>query len=379
MRVFLELKRNQLRLTDAVLKDAPKKWRSQRHGIPMLSKESWIPSQPWPLDSLTIEWKSDYSRDDTSKLVERGRIIPGAGLTRKVTYSEALTDFAEMGHLFNGTIYRPVEIEFSENSRTMRFSQACYFEYLDTSEVLAYEAAGRSLRKRYLRRDRSLRSRLKDPFDLVNRVASLGVLTLTVRVSSEGSSFVLHKRDSVRVVLAPELFHVVPAGEFTPSDISIEAIESDFSIWRNIVREYAEEFLGVDDAQGVGGRTIDYEHEVPYRRLMDAKKSGDLRVYVLGAGLDPLTWKPELLTVAVFTASAFDRTFPDMVKINNEGTLIPGRPFKEAVIRNYLNNPATRPGGKACLGLAWHHREVLGLVPTAKDAGSRRRRRGGGR
>jgi hypothetical protein len=54
-----------------------------------------------------------------------------------------------------------------------------------------------------------------------------------------------------------ESIHVIPAGEFTPSDVGLQAQSEDFDLWRNIMREYAEEFLDVEEAYSRGGHTIE--------------------------------------------------------------------------------------------------------------------------
>jgi hypothetical protein len=204
------------------------------------------------------------------------------------------------------------------------------------------------------------RAYLGDPFNLRNRVTSLGILTLTV-LRHAVPSFIMHKR-TAKVVLGTDLFHVVPAGEFTPSNISPLAVREDLSLWKNISREYAEELLGHIDAQGGGGRKIDFLHGPPYNQLNSARESGLLKVYALGLGLDALTWKPELLTVAVFDASVFEEIFGRHPGGNYEGTIIEDIPFTPENLLSYTESDSTRSGAKACLELAWRHRIALGLA-----------------
>lgn len=348
--IYAYLGTQQLPLATEVLERSPSAWRNS--SIPMLTKDDWIADQPWPLDSIAVEW--DPTIGSTQATANAPRV--GGGLT----YSEAVRKLAGMGHFFNGEIYRPLDVNFSVNPKVMKFGKANYFDFLDTNEVLAFEEASRHV-SGARRRHRSYRSRLANPFDFQNRVASLGILTLTARVSTEGVTFVMHRRDPTKVVVGSQLFHVAPAGEFTPSDISLEAVQNDLSIWKNIVREYAEEYLNIADAQGTGGRPIDYHTVEPYRKFEEAKSCGDLKVHVLGLGLDPLSWKPELLTVSVISAPTFDDLFPELIS-NDEGTLVPGRRFDDEVIQGYLSNPQVRPGAKACLELSWRHRSALGLA-----------------
>jgi hypothetical protein len=132
------------------------------------------------------------------------------------------------------------------------------------------------------------------------------------------------------------------------------------------MREYAEEFLGAEDAQGKGGTWIDYKEDFPYRDLNIARADRRLHVYILGLGFDPLVWKPELLTVCVIEAQAFDRIFSSMVSENEEGLILKGRgslglPFEPATIERYCSAADISPNAKACLQLAWKHRAILHL------------------
>jgi hypothetical protein len=61
-----------------------------------------------------------------------------------------------------------------------------------------------------------------------------------------------------------------------------------------------------------------------------ARRSGRVRVWCLGVGLDPLTLWGEILTVAVFDDEVFDELFSGLVVANDEGMVVtlgtPGRP-----------------------------------------------------
>ncbi len=43
------------------------------------------------------------------------------------------------------------------------------------------------------------------------------------------------------------MYDVIPAGEFQPSSVMAVDQANDFDIWRNIVRELSEEFLGAPE------------------------------------------------------------------------------------------------------------------------------------
>ena len=317
--------------------------------IPLFTQPGWILRAPVELATVKITLRAQDRRILTSH-----RRIKGLSLSGPVRYSEALQKLNPASPYFNGTIYSPVSIDAANGSLEMEFEKGKYFDYIDTSEVLAFAASLRGGARLQRHREQT------DTFDLEKRVASLGVLTLTILTGGPHDEFLLHKR-SGKFAVGDALYHVVPAGEFAPSDIGLAAIEEDFDLWRNVMREYAEEYCGMADAQGQGGRRIDYANASPFKELSAARSDGLLHMYVLGVGLDPLTLKPEFLTVAVFDRACFDGIFSRPFPVTDEGTILEGIPFNEKAIYDYVNQMGVRSGAKACLKLAWDHRGQLGL------------------
>ncbi|MFJ5991719.1 hypothetical protein [Lentzea sp. NPDC092896] len=342
---FDEVKKKQTALSLDVLKRTSQ---FQHYDLPMFTLEGWI--FPIPIPVLKIE--AELTNKTIEQTIDANALLKDLSLRGPITYSDAIVNVAKMTRFTNGQIYRPTSIDVADGSLAMGFHLAGYFDYLDTSEVLAYKELEERGQSRY-------RKELANPFDLTNRVASLGILTLTTVKHAQSPIFLMHRR-SVDVVLASNLYHVVPAGEFTPSDISLTSVRNDFHLRKNIFREYAEEFLNHQDAQGDGSRTIDYNNSEPYRSLKEACESGNLSISAFGVGLDPLSLKPELLTIAVFEAETFDSIFPD-IEENYEGKII-FEPFNAETVTAYIESPDVRSGAKACLSLSWQHRESLGLA-----------------
>jgi hypothetical protein len=54
----------------------------------------------------------------------------------------------------------------------------------------------------------------------------------------------LHSRDASNVATSGGIVGVMPAGVFQPSTVRSGGHDADFDLWRNIMREYSEEFLG---------------------------------------------------------------------------------------------------------------------------------------
>jgi hypothetical protein len=348
-----QLRDSQVKLGDEFLERSPREWRAI-DTIPVLAKAGWILDGPQDVGKIDINLRPDPDDPSISRLRDASRALRGLSLAGNMTYSEAIRDVNPNTQYFNGIIYRPVGLDADGSAPlSMTFGVARYFDYLDTSEVLAYEA---TLQPNNL----GVRRRITDPFDLTNRVASLGVLTLTIQRSPSGATFIMHKR-SGNFAVGDALYHVVPAGEFTPADVGPAAIRADFELWRNIVREYAEELLDIPDAQGTGGRRLDYEHEYPYQEMVQAIRDDRFRLYTFGLALDPLTFKPELLTAAVIDKTVFDKIFRAQLPATEEGVVIEDIPFTEENVRDYIDAPTTRHGAKACLTLAWQYRDELDL------------------
>ena len=240
-----------------------------------------------------------------------------------------------------------------------------YFDMIDVGEALAHEIALASIdRDGNLRADRCTWKRLPfrrlvgDPFDLEAYPLMLSISTLTIRRSRAGATFLLLRRGAGKVAIAGGMLSVMPTGVFQPAPES-----PDFDLWRNMMREYSEEFLGNPEHNG-NGDPIDYANEEPFRTLDAARGAGKIRVYCLGAGIDALNFVGDLFTVAVFDADVFDEVFDDLVELNDEGAVTsgPGRQqftFEHSTIHDLLTTEPMAPSGAACLNLAWEHRASL--------------------
>jgi hypothetical protein len=354
--------------------------------VPLLVRPGWIGPAPLPLDAVRVDWvEPAVTEQGLSAEFEPARRVtrrywPGAGHYRD-TYHVVIERLEEPDQrlFFNGSSFRlldvrtvPGEPGLEKFPVTLTFTAGWYFDALDTTDVLGYETAALSLSPRRRRAARCMRGPyrrwLGSPFDLRKRCGVPGVNTVTIRRGRPAPSFLLHERSAQNVATSQAVTHVAPAGEFQPRDLSSLAGIVDLDLWSNIAREYAEELLGLSDAQG---QPIDMRHSSRLGEVMsalnDARASGGVSVWYLGVGLDPLTWKPEILTAAVWEPDVFDSVFRDMVAENDEGRFIFRDPETKAMIPFTEGNVDTSfrgtflPAGTACLALAWRHRTALGI------------------
>jgi transcriptional regulator with XRE-family HTH domain len=357
----------------------------------LLTQPGWLPPAPVDLTDIRLEYTSPPHPPEfvTGAEPEAEPVRPlnshGAAYTR---YTRAIRDCDRPALFENRLGYRLVDLSWETQGRqtagNLAFAHTTYFDMLDVCEAAAHElAALQFVRERGRFTDAGgraggdgaslslddlpFRRLVASPFDLDRRPLLPSINTLTLRRSRSSAAFILHWRDPVQVAVAGGMFHVMPAGVFQPSSITPAAQEQDFCLWRNVMREFSEEFLGNPDHDGSAGDPIDYEGSEPFRSMEQARRNGEMRVMCLGMGVDPLTLAGEILTVAVIDDHVFDRVFDNLVPTNTEGTIVSapnrghaeGVPFTGSNVERLLGSGLMAPAAAACLYLAWQHRAQL--------------------
>lgn len=294
-------------------------------GTPLLCRDGWVPALPVPLADVRLEWDE---RPDAPAVAGPADGLP-AGYR---TYAEALGALAPPKVFEDRPSYRLLDVRLP----ALRFGPARYFDGVNVGESVAHELASGT-------DGLPLRNRIGDPCDLTRRPALCAITTVTVTASGR---YVLHWRDPAKVAHAGGLHQVMPVGVFQP--LRDEAPD----MWKCMVREYAEELLGM--AEDYGDDFV--QEDWPFHRAMTAaRKEGRLRAYFLGLGVDPLTFALDLLTVVAVDDDVFGDLFGGLVPVNDEGA-VSTAPFDGTVPR------PMQPAGAAALRLAWRHRETLGLT-----------------
>lgn len=344
----------------------------------VISRSDWLAPEPVELSEIALTWLDSPPRSEiTGEEAETEGVRPlAASGGRYARYSRAMTDLARPKLFENRPGYRLVELDWTRSTPRMSFGYTSYFEsVIDVSTALAHEFGKASLNVAGRRgsigsprwSDVPFRSLVGDPFDLARRPVLPSFDTLTIRRDPAGSSFLLHLRDPRLVATASSLYHVMPAGVFQPSSIAPWHQANDFNLWHSLSREFAEEFLGEEEADGTSPTPIDYEGTEPFHSFNDARRDGKFRVYLFGVGLDPLTLCGEMLSVAVVDADAFDQLFADLVVANQEGSVVSassgtptqGIPFTDEAVQRLLTSEPLAAPARACLELAWRHRDRL--------------------
>ncbi|GLX95406.1 hypothetical protein [Herbidospora sp. NBRC 101105] len=303
----------------------------------LLTRPAWALPEPLDLHEVVLRW--------TDEPVPAGPRLPG-----ELTYAEAMTTFDKPKLFENRTCYRLLDVNWPE----LTFTRGMYFDAVNVGEAIAHEFAAASLNEEDAHGPGPWRRLVPDPTELRARPAHPAISMLTLRHDRETGeiTFVLHWRDPALVAHGGGLFQVMPVGVFQPSAESPQAERADFDLWKCVVREYAEEFLGRSEHYGP---EFDYETWPLYRRLTDARESGDLRSTVLGVGVDPLTFATDILAVTVVEARTFDAVFGAMTGANEEGHATKGVPFDEESVARYVTREPMQAAGAAVLELAWRH------------------------
>jgi hypothetical protein len=325
-------------------------------GTPLLAVPGWQPSVPVPIQDISLEFSTRpvaACRGDGAVLVLPARTDG----THYLRYSDALRELAAPAVFENRPTYRLTEAELTGTAPRLVFTRGRYFDGIDTGEAAAHEYAA----KRLDGRPAGLRGSIGDPRDLHRRPVNLGISTLTLRLdrATGRASFPLHWRDPAKVGHAGGLYQVIPVGVFQPSGEEPWNEQGDFSLWRSMIREFAEELRGRSEDYGTGKGPVDYDSWPFARRMTEAFDRGQISVWCLGLGVDPLTYATDLLTVAVIDSRVFDEEFSLNPRRNEEGEVLAAREFAGHVIDRMVTGEPVQAAGAAVLRLAWAHRAAL--------------------
>ncbi|MEV1292756.1 XRE family transcriptional regulator [Pseudonocardia sp. NPDC049635] len=318
-------------------------------GTPLLADPAWLPAEPLPLDSIALELDTGEAPD-----------LPPAPEPR---YSELIGRLAAPAVFENRPTYRLISGRLDTADPILVFGLGHYFDAVDTGESVAHEFAAIQLGEQA---EAVQRCAIGDPVDPRRRPTNVAISALTIRrdIRTGDARFLVHWRDPAKVGHAGGLFQVIPVGVFQQATDHPDSVRNDFSLWRCLQREYAEELLGEAETPAVAG-PIDYAAWSAAASLDEERRRGTLRVYCLGMGVDPLTLATDLLVVTVVDDPVFDRLFAELVSGNAEGELTSsddgcvGHPFTAAEVERLAYGEPMQAAGAALLALAWEHREAL--------------------
>jgi hypothetical protein len=329
-------------------------------GTPLLGAAEWSPATPIPLRSIDLTFQSGNAGDTAvgAYVRQAAELLPGqedgTGYRR---YSDVMKEFTSPAVFENRPTYRLTSADLRSTRPQMTFGRGRYFDGIDVGEAAAHEYARVHLGGHAA----GLRELVADPCDLDRRPTNLAITTMTVRHDRQSgiASFLLHWRDPAKVGHAGGLYQVVPVGIFQPSGEAAWNEQNDFSLWRCMLREFAEELCGHSEDHGSEKQPIDYSSWPFARHLTSKLDGGQIRAWCVGLGTDPLTYATDLLTVVVFDSRVFDGLFGMSPLGNAEGQVLAAQDFDAGVIDRIATREPMQAAGAAVLRLAWRHRREL--------------------
>ena len=280
--------------------------------------------------------------------------------TRYNRYSDAVADLAPPRVFQNRGTYRLTSADLTGDHPALGFGHGSYFDSIDLGDAAGHEYTATALGDAPPG-GTGLRDSVGDPCDPAARRVNVAISALTLRhdPAATHATLVLHRRDATAVGHAGGLYQVLPVGVFQPAGDEPWNTANDFSLWRCLVREYAEELLGQDENHGTDRAPLDYDTWPFAADLTRALHAGQIRAYCVGMGVDPLTYATDLLTVVVFDAAVYDDLFGGIVEANDEGAVIAAQPFTADVVDRFAWHEPTQAAGAALLLRAWQHRTHL--------------------
>ncbi len=330
-------------------------------GTPLLAAPAWRPAAPVPLDRIRLEFRPDAPPAATPEVAALApyALPERTDGTRYQRYADVIAALAAPAVFENRPTYRLVQADIAGPAEPrLVFGRGRFFDGVDIGGPAGHEYAAWRLG---LAAGPRFRAAIADPTNLAVRSSAPATSALTLRYDRAAgtATFPLHYRDPARVDHAGGMYSVLPVGIFQPSGEAPWNEANDFSLWRGLLREYAEELLGADEDYGSETAPIDYDRWPLAAAMTAGLRDGTVRAWCLGLGADPLTFALDLLVVVVLDAPLYDELFGDMVSANAEGRVIKSRPFDEPTVTELVARHPVQAAGAALLTLAIRHTRTL--------------------
>ena len=270
--------------------------------------------------------------------------------------------------LMNMPLYALERFERAPDNRIhLYIKKGYYFDFYDTCEIMSAEMA-------YYRRIKTkknltpghlpIRDSVKDIFDLTNRFAGIGIITLTILknvISPEGELrhyFLVHKR-SQNVAEGTGSYHAIPAGSYQPVTVEfpLETDPIDLNLGNTVTREFGEELLGIDEFENLYNST-----------LLSAGPQLPKPLFI-GIGLDPLNLKTELMSCLMIDVAADARVLRGKTTYQEIDEFLTGtyegsvslKELTVSMLRQFSDNPMSIPSFRQILKTVEKHKEHFGV------------------
>lgn len=336
----------------------------------VLSSRDLIPDVPFRLSQLSVEVATRQPMSSVTQTRAYRQLLPRLRSGRPIErYSDAIAEYCPPSLWFNGLSFALQAVTLHDTAPSIQVGTLRYFEGIDTSEALAHELAlkpnGKSMD------DFPLRGEIRNPLDFSRFRSLAAVSALTLRLKDGGATFYLHERDPTKVAMAGGHFHLTPSGVYQPTSSDPITVIRDSSPILTLCREYAEEYLGVEEARGSAGASLSYTEDEPYKSILQAlhlEEGTGCGCWMMGIGVDPLTLAPEIICVVAIDHERFDSLFVDMLMQDSEGWFrgakmragrLVGYDFTRSSIEHLSDSGRLSPVAAAALEIAWASRDLF--------------------
>ena len=211
---------------------------------PMIYKKNWINFSAKINKISNVELRYDDKSKRKNKKLLNALFQIRLPYPRK-TFEQNVSLVCNNNSMFNNRIYALVNYKEDNGKITLDITDDRYYSFINTcvrmSHADAYADSHFSCKRKFIRR------RI-DPFDFLNRVPTVGIVTLTIlyNVKSEDDNtiknhFILHRRSN-NVTECKNMINVIPAGIYQPTFNS--NYQNPDPIEYTVFREFGEELLG---------------------------------------------------------------------------------------------------------------------------------------
>jgi len=353
--------------------------------FPLIARRDWILDRPL---LVTEGFELDPPEFRTIQAPEPP-VLDGIGLSA-LTLKQSVTlrkRLAKTGRPYwNGLTYRVLDIERRGPSLHFILGNSTYFEYVNSCEARALELARADLRHAGAFGKDSLPIRISpgDVFSFLGRATFPGVNCLTILRNYEEPNtitdtahdvYLVHFRDDT-LLEAQNCVHVVPAGGHQPLSNDL-GDPSSIHIWKTAAREFLEELRGYEELdEHHEGKAGFLEARPEFKTLFLPAADGGIiaKIFLMGAGIDPVTTKVEvLIAIVVDWRAARSRIAKLELVPNYEGKVrrvrfLSSTSERKEQLRHeamgFIHAPwgvplPALPAGAACFQLAAAHYETL--------------------
>jgi hypothetical protein len=206
---------------------------------------------------------------------------------------------------WNGPTYALKCMSFPDGKTRIDSKPGRYFQSLATSEACDMELMvalssqpDESIPLSSLPRRSWVHQKAANPvLDGSGRSAALSVATVILTATRKGGYAALLTPRSGEVATHKFFNHVAPSGILSPLDVDLVSLHEEFSVRRNILREYLEELYSVEEYEVGTKPSHEIESEPEILRLQGLIESGQANLYYTGVSVNLLTLRPEICTL----------------------------------------------------------------------------------